>query len=107
MDDNYRRLNIFLKIYLSYIKFKLKFNSKLNKMHAYVLLNENNIKKLEDEFLKEGYYISNGYADKIKWKKDSRSGQTTYTYLDGTEIIVNDGNTHIEIQPKSRKLEIK
>ena len=59
MDDNYRRLNIFLKIYLSYIKFKLKFNSKLNKMHAYVLLNENNIKKLEDEFLKEGYYISN------------------------------------------------
>lgn len=59
MDDNYRRLNIFLKIYLSYIKFKLKLNSKLNKMHAYVILNENNVKKLEDEFLKEGYYISN------------------------------------------------
>ena len=59
MDDNYRRLNILLKIYLSYIKFKLKLNSKLNKMYAYVILNETNIKKLEDEFLKEGYYISN------------------------------------------------
>ena len=59
MDDNYRRLNILLKIYLSYIKFKLKLNSKLNKMYAYVILNEANIKKLEDEFLKEGYYISN------------------------------------------------
>lgn len=59
MDDNYRRLNILLKIYLSYIKFKLKLNSKLNKMYAYAILNETNIKKLEDEFLKEGYYISN------------------------------------------------
>ena len=59
MDDNYRRLNIFLKIYLSYIKFKLKLNSKLNKMYAYVIINESNAKKLEDEFLKEGYYISN------------------------------------------------
>ena len=48
MDDNYRRLNIFLKIYLSYIKFKLKLNSKLNKMYAYAILNENNVKKLED-----------------------------------------------------------
>lgn len=54
----------------------------------------------------EGYYISNGYAVKIKWKKDSRSGQTTYTYLDGTEIKVNDGNTYIQIQPKGQKLEI-
>ena len=59
MDDNYRRLNIFLKIYLFYIKFKLKLNSKLNKMYAYVIINESNAKKLEDEFLKEGYYISN------------------------------------------------
>lgn len=59
MDDNYRRLNILLKIYLSYIKFKLRLNSKLNKMHAYAILNEESVKKIEDEFLKEGYYISN------------------------------------------------
>lgn len=54
----------------------------------------------------EGYYISNGYAVKIKWEKDSRSGQTVYKYLDGTEITVNDGNTYIQIQPEGQKLEI-
>lgn len=59
MDDGYRRLNILLRIYLYYIKMKLKVNSKLNKMYTYVILNETNSKKLEDEFIKEGYYISN------------------------------------------------
>ena len=59
MDDNYRRLNILLRLYLSYIKMKLKVNSKLNKMYTYAILNETNSKKLEDEFIKEGYYISN------------------------------------------------
>lgn len=54
----------------------------------------------------EGYYITNGYAVKIKWKKDSRSGKTKYTYLDGTEIKVNNGNTYIQIQPKGQNLEI-
>ena len=47
----------------------------------------------------EGYYISNGYAVKIKWSKDARENQTKYTYLDGKEIDVNDGNTFIQIQP--------
>jgi hypothetical protein len=51
-----------------------------------------------------GYYISNGYAVPIKWSKKSRSAQTIYTYEDGTEINVNDGNTYIQIQPKSKVL---
>ena len=55
----------------------------------------------------EGYYITNGYAVPITWEKTSRAGQTVYKYKDGKEIIVNDGNTHIEIQPKNKKLEIK
>ena len=54
----------------------------------------------------EGYYITNGYAVPITWEKSTRSGQTVYKHMDGTEIVVNDGNTHIEIQPKNRKLEI-
>ena len=37
----------------------------------------------------------------IKWKKDSRSSQTKYTYEDGTELKVNDGNTFIQIVPSS------
>lgn len=54
-----------------------------------------------------GYYISNGYAVPIKWSKKSRTAQTVYTYMDGTEIEVNDGNTYIQIQPKSKKITIE
>ena len=46
-----------------------------------------------------GYYITNGYAVPITWTKTSRSAQTIYKYIDGTEITVNDGNTFIQIQP--------
>ena len=54
----------------------------------------------------EGYYITNGYATKIKWSKKSREEQTKYTYLDGTPIDLSDGNTFIQIQPKDQKLSI-
>lgn len=47
----------------------------------------------------DGYFITNGYAIPIKWTKNSRSDKTKYTYLDGTEIKVNDGNTAIQIEP--------
>ena len=53
-----------------------------------------------------GYYISNGYAVPIKWEKKYKASQTIYTYNDGTEINVNDGNTYIQIQPSSKKLTI-
>lgn len=54
----------------------------------------------------EGYYITNGYSAKIKWEKSCRECQTKYTYLDGKEIVVNDGNTFIQIQPKGEALTI-
>lgn len=53
-----------------------------------------------------GYFISGGYAVPIKWKKDSRSGKTVYTYEDGKEIVLNDGNTYIQILPLSGTLKI-
>ena len=53
-----------------------------------------------------GYYISEGYAVPIKWSKSSRKAQTKYTLLDGTDLVVNDGNTFIQIQPKGRNLSI-
>ena len=55
----------------------------------------------------DGYYITNGYAVPIKCKKEKRSSQTVYTYLDGTEIDVNDGNTFIQIQPANRNTTIE
>lgn len=53
-----------------------------------------------------GYFISNGYAVPITWEKKTRNDQTVYKYLNGEEIVVNDGNTHIEIQPKNRSINI-
>lgn len=53
-----------------------------------------------------GYYISEGYAIPIKWKKDSRQSKTIYSLEDGTELKVNDGNTFIQIQPLNEKLTI-
>lgn len=55
----------------------------------------------------EGYFISNGIATKIKWSKASRSAKTKYTLMDGTELVVNDGNTWIHIQPKNKTLSIE
>lgn len=54
----------------------------------------------------EGVYITNGYSIPIKWTKKTRDGQTKYTYLDGTEIDVSDGNTFIQIYPKEGTLTI-
>ena len=53
-----------------------------------------------------GYYITNGYALKITWKKESVESKTIYKYEDGTEIKVNDGNTYIELQPTNKILNI-
>ena len=55
----------------------------------------------------EGYYITDGYAVPITWEKSSRSAQTVYKYKDGSEIVVNDGNTFIQIQPLNQSLTIE
>ena len=54
-----------------------------------------------------GWYITEGYAEPIKWEKATRSSKTIYKYLDGSEIKVNDGNTYIEIQPGGQNLSIE
>lgn len=46
-----------------------------------------------------GYYLSNGVAVEINWSKPGRSEQTKYTLKDGTPLVLNPGNTYIEIFP--------
>lgn len=53
----------------------------------------------------DGYYITNGKAEKITCEKTSRSGQTVYKDLEGNEINVNDGKTFIQICPIDSKIE--
>lgn len=56
----------------------------------------------------EGYYISEGYAIPITWEKTSRSSQTIYRVKStGKELIVNDGNTFIQIEPDNQNLTIE
>ena len=55
----------------------------------------------------DGYYITNGYAIPITWEKKSRSEQTIYRLKNGEELVVNDGNTFIQIQPKNQKIVIE
>lgn len=47
----------------------------------------------------DGYYITEGKVVPIKWSKKDRASKTVYTYEDGTEIKLNDGNTWIQIVP--------
>ena len=53
-----------------------------------------------------GYFITEGKAIPIKWEKSKRSGKTKYTLENGEELVVNDGNTYIELQPKGQTLTI-
>ena len=53
---------------------------------------------------RDGYYITNGKAIKIKCEKKARAEQTVYKDLQGNEIQVNDGNTFIQICPIDAKV---
>ena len=54
-----------------------------------------------------GYYISDGQAVSITWQKSSDSAQTIYKYTNGEELMVNDGNTFIQILPLDGEIEIQ
>jgi len=54
-----------------------------------------------------GWYITCGKAIKIKWSKESRSSQTKYTDEAGKEIVLNRGQTWIQVMPLNSKVTIE
>lgn len=48
----------------------------------------------------EGYYFSDGVRVPIKWSKSERTAKTEYTLMDGTPLVLNPGNTYIQIVPE-------
>ncbi len=77
------------------------------KVKNYTIEGDPNIlQELENVGSGEGFYITDGYAINIKWEKECHECQTKYTYLDGSELILNDGNTFIEIMPTGKELKI-
>ena len=55
----------------------------------------------------DGVYITNGYAVPIKWQKSDRYAKTVYTYLDGGELNLNDGNLYIQLQSTTQNYVIE
>lgn len=50
----------------------------------------------------DGYYITNGVALPITWSKASEKDKTVYKIKEtGEDLIVNDGNTYIQIYPSN------
>ena len=50
----------------------------------------------------EGYYITNGVALPITWSKANEKSQTVYKIKEtGEDLVVNDGNTYIQIYPSN------
>jgi hypothetical protein len=47
----------------------------------------------------EGYYITNGNAVEVTWKKTDATEPTRYYTKDGSEITINTGKTYIGIVP--------
>lgn len=55
-----------------------------------------------------GYYITEGYAIPITWEKKSKNEKTVYKVKEtGKELVVNDGNTYIQIYPAGQNMTIK
>lgn len=56
----------------------------------------------------EGYYITNGYAVPITWSKKDLNSKTVYKIKEtNEELVVNNGNTYIQIYPKGNNFSIK
>ena len=50
----------------------------------------------------EGYYVTDGVALPIIWEKKDEKSQTVYKIKEtGEELVVNDGNTYIQIYPNN------
>lgn len=54
-----------------------------------------------------GYYISNGKIITITWSKTSRGAQTIYKTENGEDLVLNPGNTFVQIVPQSANITIK
>ena len=55
----------------------------------------------------DGYYITDGKAIPITWQKDSRESKTIYRIKEtNEELVVNNGNTYIQIYPITQPLKI-
>jgi len=78
------------------------------KYSTYSYANYNGYQRLDNVGSGEGYYITEGVAIPITWEKKTNNDRTIYKFKEtGKELVVNDGNTYIQIYPTSGSLNIK
>ena len=73
---------------------------------TYQMCSDNHYWDLHDVGKGTGYYVTNGKYVPILWSKDSRNNQTKYTYQNGQELEVSDGNTWIALFIKGKEIQI-
>lgn len=54
-----------------------------------------------------GYLITEGKSVAIKWSKASRSAATKYTYENGSDVLLNPGQTWVEVLPVGGKVTLE
>lgn len=54
----------------------------------------------------KGYYITNGKAINITWKKETEKSKTKYYNENGEEILFNSGQTWIQVTPQNTSINI-
>jgi len=62
-----------------------------------VMTDPNGTHKMLNWYNGEGYYISNGVVQEIKFSKDSESSPLVLFDLDGNELAINPGKTYISM----------
>jgi hypothetical protein len=55
----------------------------------------------------KGYFVTLGKAVKIKWSKESRNAPSKYTDEKGNEIVLNPGQTWVQVVPAAGKVTIE
>ncbi|NLU32549.1 MAG: DUF3048 domain-containing protein [Clostridiaceae bacterium] len=55
----------------------------------------------------DGWYITGGKAVKLTWSKSARDAQTVYTLESGEPLVLNKGQTWIEVVPSLKYVEFK
>lgn len=55
----------------------------------------------------KGYFITNGLAQEITWEKSSRTAQSVYRNAKGEKIVLNPGQTWIQIVPLETSVRIR
>jgi len=62
--------------------------------------------ELDDVGSGEGYFITNGRAERITWSKASRTDPTMFKFLSGEPVLLNPGQTYIQIVPLNAAVEL-